>query len=225
MSARDLFIRIRDREIIHGISVDILEKEIFTVIGPSGSGKSTFLRTLNRLVEIDKGEITLDGRDIKDLDPKVLRQRVGMVFQVPITFDGTVEDNILMGPRLTGRKPPKVEAILELVALDESFASRMASELSIGEQQRVCIGRAIANGPEVLLMDEPTSALDPASTQKIEELVLRLRENQGLTFVIVSHNMDQSRRIGERTMVIREGRGEVFVTKDLFASVSAGEGI
>ncbi len=222
---KHISLSIGEREILHDISTEIREREIFTIIGPSGSGKSTFLRTLNRLAEISRGDILLDGQSILSMDPQKLRRRVGMVFQIPVTFEGTVEENILMGPRLTGGEMPDVDQILEMVALDRSFSPRMASELSMGEQQRVCIGRAIANGPEVLLMDEPTSALDPASTLKIEELIVRLRDRVGLTFAIVSHNMEQSKRLGERTMIIRSGRGETYDTRELFANNEKGDGI
>lgn len=210
-------------EILKGVTTSIPKNQIFTIVGPSGAGKSTFLRTINRLVEIQDGEITLDDRSISEYRPVELRKRIGMVFQIPLAFDGTVEDNVLMGPRLTGLPEPDVKDLLEMVGLEVSFSDRKASELSVGEQQRMCIARAIANRPDVLLMDEPTASLDPESSRKVEELILRLKDEGELTLVVVTHNMEQGGRIGDWTLHMKEGRSiETMETKDFFEKNRGG---
>ncbi len=205
IEARNVSVRLSGEEILKGVSTVVPEGEIFTIIGPSGAGKSTFLRTLNRLIETEEGEVLLDGESVKDIEPRELRRRVGMVFQIPVAFSGTVEENVLMGPELVDRTEPDVSVLLSKVGLGDHFLNRKASELSVGEQQRMCIARALANDPEVLLMDEPTSSLDPASSRKIESLVKDLKAAEGLTLVMVSHDMEQSKRIGDWTMMMKEG--------------------
>jgi len=206
IEANGVTVRAGGKEILHQVTTIVPPNHVFTIVGPSGAGKSTFLRTINRLVEMDSGEIMLDGGSIRDLEPVELRRRVGMVFQIPLPFEGTVEDNLLMGPMLNGSPEPDVGDLLDMVGLGGAFAGRKASELSVGEQQRMCIARAIANGPEVLLMDEPTASLDFESAAKVEDLILNLRESGDLTLVIVTHDMDQGRRIGDWTMLMRDGR-------------------
>jgi len=208
----DIRVSMGGREILNGISTAIPEGAIFTIVGPSGAGKSTFLRTLNRLIEVDSGDILLDGISIKEIDPLQLRKRVGMVFQIPIAFEGSVEENLRVGPALIGGNEPDVPRLLEMVGLGVSFRKRKALDLSVGEQQRMCIARALANEPEVLLMDEPTSSLDPGSSRRIEELIIELRDRFSLTFVVVTHNMAQSKRIGDWTMLM--GEGEVITTME-----------
>jgi putative ABC transport system ATP-binding protein len=150
--------------------------EVFSVVGPSGAGKSTLLRTINRLVEPTVGEILLDGTSAKELHPLELRRRVGMVFQLPALFSDTVEDAVLYGVRLMG-KDADVGYLLGLVDLAPSIAGRDPQSLSVGQQQRVSIARALAMKPEVLLMDEPTSALDQAARQRIEDLIGELNKS------------------------------------------------
>ena len=218
IETRGVYLRAGDRELLKGVSVSIPRGVIFTVIGPSGAGKSTFVRTLNRLIEPDEGEIILNGETIRSMEPTELRRRVGMVFQVPVMFDGTVRENLEYGPNLAGEDLLDPVALLDKVGLDPDFLDREAKNLSVGEQQRVCIARAIANGPEVLLMDEPTSALDPVASKRIEDLILRLKEDLGLTIVVISHDMEQSKRIGDMTMMMRDGEvEEVLPTKEFFS--------
>jgi putative ABC transport system ATP-binding protein len=194
------------KEILHQVTTSIPEKRIFTIVGPSGAGKSTFLRTINRLVETRSGEIRLDGKSVKEMEPVTLRKKVGMVFQIPLAFEGTVEENLLIGPRLNSMEPPDVSELMDMVGLSRSFLKRKANELSVGEQQRMCIGRAIANRPEVLLLDEPTASLDPDSARVVEDLILELKEIGQLTLVVVTHNVEQGKRIGDWTMLMNEGR-------------------
>ncbi len=196
---------------LKSINMQITENEITAFIGPSGCGKSTLLKTLNRmndLVEDCKitGNITLDGVDIyKDIETTVLRKRVGMVFQKPNPFPMSIYDNIAFGPRTHGirnkaRLDEIVEKSLRNAAIWDECKDRLkksALGMSGGQQQRLCIARALAVEPEVLLMDEPTSALDPISTSKIEDLVLELKKQY--TIIIVTHNMQQATRISDKT--------------------------
>ncbi|MGB9662102.1 MAG: phosphate ABC transporter ATP-binding protein PstB [Moorellaceae bacterium] len=200
------------------ISLTIQEHHVTALIGPSGCGKSTFLRTLNRLNDLIEnshlsGEVLLDDKNIYDPDVDVilLRKRVGMVFQKPNPFPMSIYDNVAYGPRVHGIKKKKqldeiVERSLKAAALWNEVADRLkqsALSLSGGQQQRLCIARCLAVEPEVILMDEPSSALDPASTLKIEELVLELKERY--TIVIVTHNMQQAARVSDTTAFFLNG--------------------
>ena len=193
------------------VNIKLPEKEIIALIGPSGCGKSTFLKSLNRMNDLVEGcriegEITLDGVDIyKNFDVNILRKRVGMVFQKPNPFPMSIYDNIAYGPRIHGIKSKvKLDEIVEdslrkAAIWDECKDRLKKSELvmSGGQQQRLCIARALAVEPEILLMDEPTSALDPISTSKIEDLAMELREKY--TIIMVTHNMQQAARIADKT--------------------------
>lgn len=200
-----------DFHALHGINMNIKEKEITAFIGPSGCGKSTLLKSLNRMNDLVEGcriegRAFLDGKNIFD-DPDVntLRKRVGMVFQKPNPFPMSVYDNIAFGPRTHGihsksKLDEIVEKSLRQAAIWDECKDRLnksALGFSGGQQQRLCIARALAVEPEVLLMDEPTSALDPISTLKIEDLALELKRNY--TIVIVTHNMQQAARISDKT--------------------------
>lgn len=194
--------------VLENIDFEIRPKEVFTVVGPSGSGKSTLLRLINRLEEISSGEIFLDEHDIRKLDVITLRRRVGMVFQEPILFDGTVEENILFGlrNRSENSSAQRVNELLELVGLDKDICTRDSCQLSVGQKQRISIARALCLEPEVLLLDEPTSALDPSATLKIEKLILKLQAEFGLTVIFVTHQSDQAMRIGHRGMLLMDGK-------------------
>jgi putative ABC transport system ATP-binding protein len=196
--------------VLKNISVEMKSNEVFTVVGPSGSGKSTLLRLLNRLEDLSFGSIFLDGQNTKDMDVISLRRKVGLVFQVPILFDDTVEKNILLGLKLKKEIPPLAgegiaEKYINLVGLDRNFLSRNSNELSVGQKQRISIARALTSEPEVLLMDEPTSALDPTATHNIENLILDLKSQIGLTIVFVTHDLEQAKRVGERGMLLVNG--------------------
>lgn len=193
------------------INISIPQNKITALIGPSGCGKSTFLKTLNRMNDLvegcrTEGLVTLDGVNIfKDIDVTVLRKRVGMVFQKPNPFPMSIFDNVAYGPRIHGiRSRIKLEEIVERAlkqaAIWDECKDRLkksALSMSGGQQQRLCIARALAVEPEVLLMDEPTSALDPISTSKIEDLAMELREKY--TIIIVTHNMQQAVRVADKT--------------------------
>lgn len=196
---------------LKNIDIEIPDKEITALIGPSGCGKSTFLKSLNRMNDLVEdcrieGEIKLDGVDIyKDIDVNILRKRVGMVFQKPNPFPMSIYDNIAYGPRIHGVKSRVqldeiVERSLKQAAIWDECKDRLkksALSMSGGQQQRLCIARALAVEPEILLMDEPTSALDPISTSKIEDLVMELKNKY--TIITVTHNMQQAARIADKT--------------------------
>ena len=196
---------------LKNINLNIQEKEITAFIGPSGCGKSTLLKSLNRMNDLVEGcriegEVLLDGENIyRDMDVNLLRKRVGMVFQKPNPFPMSIYDNIAYGPRTHGiRSKVKLDELVENslrgAAIWDEVKDRLkksAVGVSGGQQQRICIARALAVQPEVLLMDEPTSALDPISTAKVEELALELKKDY--TIVMVTHNMQQAARISDRT--------------------------
>ena len=211
-----------EAEILRGVTFAVQAGEVFSVVGPSGAGKSTLLRTINRLVESTAGNIFLDGAPIEEINPLELRRRIGMVFQLPALFGDTVEDSILYGVRLAG-KCADVERLLGLAGLAPSLASRNPQSLSVGQQQRVSIARALALEPEVLLMDEPTSALDQVARQRIEDLIAQLNKELGLTIVVVSHALDQVERIADRVVLLIDGRSEGEWSKEEFFGKGVGE--
>jgi putative ABC transport system ATP-binding protein len=172
------------------------------LLGPSGSGKSTLLRLLNRLADPDAGVVRFHGTDVRELDPLELRRRVGLVPQLPAPVPGSVADNVCFGPRLEGREVDP-EGAVRLAGLDPSFLERDASRLSVGEQQRVMLARALALEPEVLLLDEPTASLDPTATAAVEDA---LRGLDDVSLVLVTHSRDQADRLTERTIRLRDGR-------------------
>ncbi|CAK9134224.1 unnamed protein product [Ilex paraguariensis] len=194
-------------QILGKINLDIPKGKIMGIIGPSGSGKSTMLRALNRLWEPPTGTVFLDGDDICDLEVLDLRRKVGMLFQLPVLFEGTVADNIRYGPQLTGKKlrDDEVYKLLNLADLNSSFFNTSGAELSVGQAQRVALARTLANNPEVLLLDEPTSALDPISTQNIEDVFVKLKNNRGMTIVMVSHSIKQIKRIADVVCLLVNG--------------------
>jgi ABC-type methionine transport system ATPase subunit len=211
-----------EAEILRGVTFAVQAGEVFSVVGPSGAGKSTLLRTINRLVESTAGNIFLDGAPIEEINPLELRRRIGMVFQLPALFGDTVEDSVLYGVRLAG-KCADVERLLGLAGLAPSLASRNPQSLSVGQQQRVSIARALALQPEVLLMDEPTSALDQVARQRIEDLIGQLNKELGLTIVVVSHALDQVERIADRVVLLIDGRSEGEWSKEEFFGEGVGE--
>lgn len=212
ISVKDLDLYYGDFKALKNINIEIEPNEITAFIGPSGCGKSTLLRCLNRMNDLVEGckiegSVLLDGTDIygKNVDVNLLRKKVGMVFQKPNPFPMSIYDNIAYGPRTHGIKNKTqldeiVETSLKNAAIWDECKDRLKSSalgMSGGQQQRLCIARALACQPEVILMDEPTSALDPISTSKIEELVLELKKKY--TVVIVTHNMQQAVRISDKT--------------------------
>ena len=229
---KDLNLYYGDFHALKGINMEIPANKVTAFIGPSGCGKSTFLKSLNRMNDLVEGcritgDIKLDGVDIyKDkMDVNVLRKRVGMVFQKPNPFPMSIYDNIAYGPRTHGihskaRLDEIVERSLRGAAIWDEVKDRLnksALGMSGGQQQRLCIARALAVEPEVLLMDEPTSALDPISTSKVEELAMDLKKDY--TIIIVTHNMQQAARISDKTAFFLLGElVEMGPTEQVFAN-------
>jgi putative ABC transport system ATP-binding protein len=176
-----------------------------SVVGPSGSGKSTLLRLLNRLADPESGRVVYEGRDVRELDPLALRREVSLVPQLPALVDGTVHDNVAYGPRLAGHSFD-ARSCLELAGLDPAFEDRDAAKLSVGEQQRVMLARALALEPRVLLLDEPTSALDRAAREAVEGTLRRLRARTAISIVLVTHDIEQARRLADHVVRIDAGR-------------------
>lgn len=219
MSARGVNVFYGTKQAINHVDIDIGMDEVTAFIGPSGCGKSTFLRTLNRMNDTIpsarvEGDIHLDGEDIYDpsMDVVQLRARVGMVFQKPNPFPKSIYDNVAYGPRIHGLSSSKaeldqiVENALTRAGLWSEVKDRLGDSgtaMSGGQQQRLCIARAIAVDPEVILMDEPCSALDPIATARIEELIHELRGKYAI--VIVTHNMQQAARVSQRTAFFHLG--------------------
>ena len=194
-------------DILKNVDAGMPDGGITAVVGPSGAGKSTMLRAINRLIEPSSGEVYLDGKPTSAMDPLELRRRVGMVFQIPALFGASVEEAVLYGARLSGKNADPGR-LLGMVGLDASLMARDPQALSVGQQQRVSFARALALGPEALLLDEPTSALDEAARRRIEELVKDLNARLGLTMVFVSHDLSQVERVADRVALMVEGRCE-----------------
>ena len=211
-SVKGLDLYYGDFHALKDVNLDINAKEITAFIGPSGCGKSTFLKTLNRMNDLVEGckitgDVRLDGENIYNgMDVSQLRKRVGMVFQTPNPFPMSIYDNIAYGPRTHGihnkaKLNEIVETSLRQAAIWDEVKDRLnksALGMSGGQQQRLCIARALAVQPEVILMDEPTSALDPISTSKIEDLVIELKKDY--TIIMVTHNMQQATRVSDKTV-------------------------
>jgi putative ABC transport system ATP-binding protein len=189
--------------VLDGVSVTIRDGAT-AVLGPSGSGKSSLLRLLNRLSDPDSGTIEFEGDDVRTLDVLDLRRRAVLVPQLPAPLPGTVADNVRYGPSLCDREPD-VESCLARAGLVSTYADRDAGELSVGEQQRVMLARALALDPEVLLLDEPTSALDEAARDGVERTLAELAR-AGVAMVLVTHDRGQAERIASEVVELRDGR-------------------
>ena len=231
ITVKDMCLWYGDHQALKDVSIEIPEKSITAFIGPSGCGKSTFLKTLNRMNDLIPGvkitgDIRYEGTDIfsKEVDVNNLRKEIGMVFQKPNPFPMSIYDNVAYGPRTHGitnkmRLDEIVEQALRDAAIWEEVKDRLkknALGMSGGQQQRLCIARALAVQPKILLMDEPTSALDPISTSRIEELVMELKETY--TIVMVTHNMQQAVRVSDHTAFFLLGELVEFGrTDDIFS--------
>jgi phosphate transport system ATP-binding protein len=233
VAAQDVFrvtnlsVTARGKTLLRDVNVSIAPRQVFGIVGPSGAGKSTFLRCLNRLTDLTpeirvRGEVRFNGTSVHDrsIDPDALRARIGFLFQQPVVFPKSILENVLFGVRHLRRLSRSESADLAERALTEAalwseVRDRLhdpAVNLSVGQQQRLCLARALATDPEAILMDEPTSALDPRSTQAIEELILKLKERH--TIVLVTHNIGQARRVTDwlACICVRDGAGTVAET-------------
>jgi putative ABC transport system ATP-binding protein len=193
-----------DRRVLDSLSAAIAAGAT-AIVGPSGAGKSTLLRLLNRLADPDAGTISYRGKPLDQYEPLALRREVSLVPQLPALLEGTVESNLAYAARLAGRELD-AERCLRLAGLDPDFAGRDVAKLSVGEQQRAMLGRALAQGPRVLLLDEPTSALDHATRDAIEATLAELRRELEISIVLVSHDPEQARRLGEWVVRLEHGR-------------------
>lgn len=211
ITVRNLNVYNQEICLLKNVNLDIEEKKITVLIGASGCGKSTFLKVLNRMNEeefsvVTSGNVLLDGEDIyhSKVNKEILRKKVGMIFQQPVPFPMSIYDNVAYGPRIHGRRKRReldqiIEQSLKQAQLWREVKDRLyepADKLSGGQKQRLCIARALAVAPEVLLMDEPTSALDEAATERVNELLLDLKKN--MTLVLVTHNLKQAEKIGDK---------------------------
>ena len=193
--------------LIAAANFELYGAETLAIVGPSGSGKTSLLRLLNRLDEPTSGTVYLDGSDYRQIAPRDLRRRVGMVMQRPYLFPGTVADNLRFGPKQREQmlSDARIEELLAAVGL-AGYASRDIANLSGGEGQRVSFARTLANSPEVLLLDEPTSALDEDSKGDVEKIILQIRQEQGIPCVLVTHDAAQAVRLAQRALVLEAGR-------------------
>jgi phosphate transport system ATP-binding protein len=229
ISIKDLSLKFGGKKILKNIHLDVPENKILALVGPSGCGKTSLLRCMNRMHDLHpkakiKGTILLD--EVNILGPRInvteIRRKVGMVFQRPNPFPKSIEKNIAFGLEINGEKniAEKVESALRQSFLWEEVKNELtksATQLSLGQQQRLCIARAIAIEPSVILMDEPCSSLDPHSTQKIEELMLELKKK--FTIIVVTHNLQQAQRIADYTAFMYLGNLiEVATTHKIFSS-------
>ncbi len=198
---------VADKILIQDANFELQKGEVLAIIGPSGSGKTSLLRLLNRLDEPTSGTVYVEGADYRRIEPRELRRKLGMVTQRPYLFPGTVADNLGFGPAQRGETLPP-SAIAELLAQVglEGFAGRDVAQLSGGEAQRVSVARTLANAPLALLLDEPTSALDEAAKREVESSIQRVVRDQGLTCVIVTHEVAQAVRLASRALVLEHGR-------------------
>jgi osmoprotectant transport system ATP-binding protein len=199
------------RPALDDVSLNVRRGEFLAIVGPSGSGKTTLLRLINRLADPTAGEMRVDGTDVRDQDPIVLRRHIGYVFQgVGLFPHMTVAENIAITPKLLGwdaaSRGARAKELLALVRLDEKYLTRFPDQLSGGERQRIGIARALAAEPAIVLMDEPFSALDPSTRDALSQDYRHLHERLGLTSVMVTHDMLEALLLADRIAVMREGR-------------------
>ena len=208
-------------EVLRGLDARLPEGAT-CVAGPSGSGKSTLLRLLNRLADPSSGRVLYRGGDVRERDVLELRREICLVPQLPALLAGSVADNVRFAAHCAGTDV-EVERVLELAGLDPSFAERDAARLSVGEQQRAMLARALALEPAVLLLDEPTSALDERARDAVEGTLRGLRDRLGLSLVLVTHDLEQARRMSEWVVRVDGGRAiDEGPTAELLAPLGAG---
>jgi putative ABC transport system ATP-binding protein len=201
---RDVNLSRGSRRVLDSVSAE-LPLGATAIVGPSGSGKSTLLRLLNRLADPDSGSIAYRDRPLADYEPRQLRREVSLVPQLPALLEGTVESNLAYAARLADREL-EAERCLRLAGLDPEFSGRDVTKLSVGEQQRVMLARALAQQPCVLLLDEPTSALDQTARDAIEATLAQLRRELEISLVLVSHDPEQAKRLSDWVVRLEQGR-------------------
>lgn len=198
---------VHDKLLIQDANFELRAGEVLAITGPSGSGKTSLLRLLNRLDEPTSGTVLVEGVDYRSIEPRELRRKLGMVTQRPYLFPGTVADNLRFGPAQRGETlgPEAIKELLAQVGLKD-YAGRDVANLSGGEAQRVSVARTLANSPLVLLLDEPTSALDEAAKLEVESAIQKVMGKQGLTCVVVTHDIVQAARLAKQALVLESGR-------------------
>jgi putative ABC transport system ATP-binding protein len=198
---------VKDKVLIEDATFEVRAGEVLAIVGPSGSGKSSLLRLLNRLDEPTSGTVYLDQINYREIAPRELRRKLGMVNQRPYLFPGTVEQNLRFGPLQRGEplSQESIDQLLLRVGL-KGYASRNVANLSGGEAQRVSVARTLANSPEILLLDEPTSALDSTSKLDVESCIQNIAGGQQLTCILVTHDIAQAVRLAERALLLENGR-------------------
>ncbi len=211
--------QVGENKILNDITADINSSGITGIIGPSGAGKSTFLRLLNKLISPSEGKIFYKTQDTKDIPPQIIRKEIGLVQQRPFLFNGTIKENILYGPKIWAIEYSDNDLIqlLQKVALGKEFLNRQVEGLSGGEQQRVSLARSLANRPYVLLLDEPTSSLD-INSEEIIETTLKQLNQEGIKIIIVTHSLEQTERLTESILFLREGKLIEKISTDNFFS-------
>jgi len=212
------------KTILNNISFSLNKGDILNIIGHSGSGKTSLLRLINRLDDQTSGTISINGKNIKEYKINELRRKVAMTFQIPIMFDGTVQDNLLSSLRFKLDKKKFahldksfLKKYLNLVRLDESFLERNSSDISVGEKQRVAIIRSLVNEPDILLLDEPTASIDEVNSRAFLENIKVLNQELSLTILLVTHKLDHAFQMGGKTMILDKGNLiEMDETKNIF---------
>jgi putative ABC transport system ATP-binding protein len=196
-----------DKILIQDANFELQKGEVLAITGPSGSGKTSLLRLLNRLDEPTSGTVFVEGTDYRNIEPRELRRKLGMVTQRPFLFPGSVADNLRFGPAQRGEtlKPEAIAELLAQVGLRD-YAGRDVANLSGGEAQRVSVARTLANSPLALLLDEPTSALDDVAKLEVESAIQKVVRDQGLTCVMVTHDIAQAERLASRVLVVEHGQ-------------------
>ena len=206
-------------DILSDVNIEFSGAKIHTVIGPSGSGKTTLLRMINKLDSPTKGKIRLHDQDISEIPPRELRKHIGMVFQVPALFRGTIMDNVAYGPRLFKKDFSERDAksLLEKVGLEQLNPNQNVENLSVGQQQRISFARALANEPQILLLDEPTSALDPTTAKNLLDLTRTINQELGICIIMVTHIMEHAKRIADSVCLLVDGKvAEIGETSQFF---------
>jgi len=206
LRVENLTYAVEGQAIISDVSFEVDSGERVAIFGPSGAGKSTLIRILNRLNEPTSGMVFLDGKDYRQIPPKQLRRRLGLVMQRPYLFPGTVAENLRFGPEAHGEEMDDVAIQDLLTSVDlAGFENREVSDLSGGEAQRVNLARTLANQPEVLLLDEPTASLDQGARHEVEETILSTLRTREVTCILVTHDPEQVRRLADRVLLLKAG--------------------
>jgi len=198
---------VRDKILVEDVNFELQKGGVLAITGSSGSGKTSLLRLLNRLDEPTSGTVLVEGADYHNIEARELRRKLGMVTQRPYLFPGSVADNLRFGPAQRGEILPleTIEELLTQVGLKD-YSRRDVANLSGGEAQRVSVARALANSPLALLLDEPTAALDEAAKLEVESAIQKVMRDQGLTCIVVTHDIAQAARLAERALVVEHGR-------------------